>query len=63
MIWFFIVIIIFNLIAWLYTRKELSKIRGQLKESKDVIIKIYEQNYKLYKENKESKGKSTEKGQ
>lgn len=52
MLWFFITAIITNLIVFILVRKELLKIKNEVHESKEIIKSLYEQNYKLVKENK-----------
>lgn len=53
MITFFTIIIVMNLIAWIYAKKELKKVTEELDESKDILKTIYEDRYNFIKRTKE----------
>lgn len=56
MMGFFFLAIIINIVAWILARNELMRIKNNFTKStdelKDVIEKLYEQNYKLVKTHK-----------
>lgn len=52
MITFFTIIIVMNLLAWIYAKKELKKITEELDQSKDILKTIYEDRWEFIKRTK-----------
>lgn len=53
MITFFTIIIVMNLIAWLYAKKELKKVTQELDQNKDILKTIYQDRWEFIKKTKE----------
>lgn len=53
MITFFTIIIVMNLIAWVYAKKELKKVESKLEESNGYLKKVYEDRWDFIKRTKE----------
>jgi len=49
MITFFTIIIVMNLLAWIYAKKELNKITKELDQNKDILKTIYEDRWNFIK--------------
>lgn len=53
MITFFTIIIVMNLIAWLYAKKELKKVTHELDQNKDILKTIYQDRWEFIKRTKD----------
>ncbi len=52
MITFFTIIIVMNLLAWIYAKKELNKVTQELDQNKDILKTIYQDRWDFIKRTK-----------